>query len=187
MKILVQIAALFMFFVSPGSFCAAQVISGPSGPVAVKADRSVGRAQISYNKGRNETLVRTTPLRIQSVKPLDLIMQAQFNVSGEKVVEPKSVFLTFSILTRDKAYADRRAFRVYLDGEQVYFARARLISANQDFVGVTYINLSQELPYNIFLRIIAATKIKVQLGETEFELGKSELEALKDVKKAVQV
>jgi hypothetical protein len=143
----------------------------------------VGKAEVSYNDSRNETTVQTVPLRIES--PLNVILQARFRITGKEIVEPRSVVLAFSILSKDDTYANDRAVKLYLEGEEILSATATLVSAQPDSRGVWLVRISQELPYDLFVKLASGKNVRIKLGPSEFGLSKDLLEALRDVKKSV--
>jgi hypothetical protein len=46
--------------------------------------------------------------------------------------------------------------------------------------------VEQDIPYDLFLRIIAAKSVRLQAGPTQFELRNRDLSAFRDVTRAIE-
>jgi hypothetical protein len=86
---------------------------------------------------------------------------------------------------KDDTYAKNRVLKFYLEGEEILSATASLVTARPDSRGVRLVRISQELPYDLFVKVGAGKNVRIKLGPSEFGLSKDLLEALHDVKKSV--
>ena len=147
--------------------------------------KEVGSVQVVYNARTDKTIVQTQFLQVQGDWRHGILMQASFDSPGKIVVKPSQVTLTFSSAADTRVYADNRQLKISFDGEQTLSDVARYERGHTN--GAVYlITVKQDIPYDLFLRIGRAKRVKIQIGPTEFELRNSDLSALRDVARPIE-
>jgi hypothetical protein len=153
--------------------------------VAPESIKEVGKAQALYDWERNRTMVMISPLEVHNAEGNNIRMRAGFILSGKGIAKPPNITLTFFSYASERTYADDRALKIFLDGKEVLSSVAHYLSGNKD--GKVYvITVTQEIPYEMFLRLINSKSIKMRIGPTEFELKQSDIEALRDLNKIIE-
>ena len=147
--------------------------------------KEVGKAQAVYDERGDATIVQTRYLQVQGDWRNGILLRASFRSQGKNISKPSFVTFTFSSMAGDRTYADQRELKISLDGRPALSGVAQYVSGYTD--GVVYsITVKQDIPYDLFLEIVSAKGVKIQLGPTEFELKESDVDALRDVRRAVE-
>jgi hypothetical protein len=157
----------------------------PSPMVKLPIIKEVGRAQVVYNERTDKTIVQSPFLQVQGNWRNGILLQASFASPGKQIARPSFVTFTFSSAASDRTYADNRELIIVLDGKQALSDTGHYERGNTN--GEVYlISVTQDVPYNLFLKIVAAEHVKVRIGPTEFDLKEIDLDALRDVKRAIE-
>lgn len=146
--------------------------------------KEVGKAQVVYNERTDKTIVQSPFLRVQGTWSNGILLRASFASPGKNVAKPSYVTLTFSTAAGDRTYADNRELKIFVNDKQALSDTARYESGNTN--GEIYlISVKEDVTYDLFLKIAGAKNVKIKIGPTEFEMKESDLDALRDVKRAI--
>jgi hypothetical protein len=162
-----------------------EISTNPPAPmVKLPVVKEVGKAQVVYNERTDKTIVQSPFLQVQGNWRNGILLRASFASSGKNIAKPSFITFTFSSAAGDRTYADNRKLKICLDGNQAFSDTARYEYGNTN--GQVYlISVKQDVPYDLFLKIAGAKSVRMQIGPTEFELKESDLDALRDVKRAI--
>ena len=190
MNILVKISTGLCLLVLSSSLCVAQekveISTNPPAPMPqLPVIREVGKAKVLYNERGDKTIIQTSPIQVQGDWRNGIRLRVGFEVSGKEIVKPSHVTLSFFSAASDRTYADNRALKILIDGKEALSGEAHYKSGNTNGE-VFLITVTQEIPYEMFLRIIKSKSVKMQIGPTEFELKEGDLEALKDLQRVIE-
>jgi hypothetical protein len=108
-------------------------------------------------------------------------MQAYFTYPGKTPQAPPSVVMTFvSLKHAQRYYQKERNLSFVADGTQLEIGEAQMVQfqAMQDNVLKEIVAI--EVPFDKLKTIASASKVKMKLGQTEWELKKKQLKALRD-------
>jgi hypothetical protein len=151
-------------------------------PMTMRNVRGSIEAQI-INEGKK---TETIPSEV-------LWMTAYFVSPGKVLVKPRFVVIGFRSWTLDKTkYASDHTLIIDFDGSSINLGPMevveRRIDPNMELHSNQYFleSLELPLPYETFLRITKADKVKMTLGGTEFQLGNEHLEAFRDLISGVE-
>lgn len=148
--------------------------------------KEVGRAKVTFDGYKNEAVARTPFLSVYGKRLLDGIsISARFASQGKKVTKPESIILRFTTSAKDRTYIDNRAIRIFSGKKQVLDSTGKLVSTINK-VAPIYATVEQEIPYELFVKLSKSKKIKMQVGPTEFDLSKSDIEAFRDLLKTIE-
>ena len=189
MNILVRISARLCMLALFSAFCVAQekveISTDPPAPMPQwPVVKEVGKAKVLYNERGNKTVIQTSPLQVQGDWRNGIRLRAGFEVSGKEIAKPSNVTLSFFSAANDRTYADNRALKILIDGKEALSSVAHYKSGNTNGE-VFLITVTQDIPYEMFLRLINSKSVKMWIGPTEFELKESDLEALKDLQRII--
>ena len=189
MNILARISACLCLLVLFPAFCVAQekieISTDPPAPAPQwPVVRQVGKAKVLYDERGDKTVVQTSPLQVQGDWRNGIRLRAGFEVSGKEVAKPSKVTLSFSSAASDRTYADNRSLKILIDGKEALSGVARYKSGNTNDE-VFLITVTQDIPYEVFLRLINSKSVKMRIGPAEFELKDGDLEALRDLHRII--
>lgn len=147
--------------------------------------KSVGEAKVRYD-GKQST-AEVGPLTVRGVSNTSgsILLTAWFASPGESVIAPTSVTLRFHTFSAKRTYINDRSLKIYVDGQELLSAETKLDDAHQYPSGGISVDLSHSMPYELFLRVAEAKKVKMKLGPTGFELKEDALAALRDLPKTI--
>ena len=147
--------------------------------------KELGKAKAMYNQRADKLITQTAPIPVWGDRRRNIGLQAEFVSSGKKLVKPSSITLRFFSHASDRTYADNRAVTIKLDGSEVLSETAHYEEGNTNGE-IFLISVTQEVSYEMFSKILAAKKVEIKIGPTEFELNESGREALRDLKKLIE-
>ena len=190
MNVLFRISSCLCLLAIFSTICVAQekveISTDPPAPMPRwPVIKEVGKAKVLYNERGNKTVVQTAPLQVQGDWRNGIRLRAGFEVTGKEVAKPSDVTLSFFSAASDRTYADNRALKILIDGKEAVSSVAHYKSGNTNGE-VFLITVTQDIPYEMFLRLINAKSVKMRVGPTEFELKDSDLEALKDLQRILE-
>ena len=139
-------------------------------------------------RGSIEASIINEGKKTETIPSEVLWMTAYFISPGKVLVKPPFVVIGFRSWTMDQTkYAVDRTLMIDLDGSVMTLGPMEVVErridpdmelhSNQYFVE----SLELPLPYETFLRITNAGKVKMTLGGTEFQLTNEHLEAFRDL------
>jgi hypothetical protein len=171
-------------------YCSAQkkiVISEDPPPALLNLPvvKEVGEAKVLYNERTDKTIIETAPTEVYGDSNNGVRLRAKFEVSGRTVAKPSEVTLVFYSIAPKRTYADNRALKISIDGKETFSGTARYESGNTNG-SIFVITVSQNISYEMYLRLINSKSVKMQIGPAQFELKESNLDALKDLKRVIE-
>lgn len=163
-----------------------EISTDPPAPmVYLPVVKEVGKAQVVYNEHIDKTIVQTPFLRVHGDWQNGILLRASFASPGKNVAKPSFVTLTLSTAASNRKYADNRELKIFLNGKQALSDTARFDLGHTDGK-IFVISLKEDVPYDLFLSIVGAKTVKIKIGPTEFEMKESDLDALRDVRRAIE-
>ena len=151
---------------------------------------------VKYEKSKDETVVQLNPMLVSDEEYFasaylltvhNLFMQAYFTYPGKTASAPASVTMAFVSLKHGKRYYQKeRNLSFTVDGTLLEIGEAQLIQFQAMQDNVLKEILAITVPYDKFLRLSAAKKVKMKLGETEWDLKKKHLKAFSDLARRAQ-
>jgi hypothetical protein len=147
--------------------------------------KEIGKAKAMYNERGEKLIVQTTPFQVSGDWENGVRLQAGFISSGKNITKPPAITLTFHSVANDRTYADNRAVSITLDGSKILSETARYDHGNTNG-RIFLISVTQDIGYDMFLKILAAKKVQIQIGPAEFELKESDRIVLEDLKKLIE-
>ena len=190
MSVFIRSSLCAVTLVLSAAICIAQekieISTDPPAPmIYLPVVKEVGKAQVVYNERANTTFVQSPFLRVQGDWQNGILLRASFASPGKNVAKPSFVTLTLSTAASNRKYADNRELKIFLDGKQALSDTARYESGNTN--GEIYlISVKEDVPYDLFLTIVGAKIVTIKIGPTEFEMKESDLDALRDVRRAIE-
>ena len=189
MSILDRISACLCLLVLFPALCTAQekveISTDPPAPAPQwPVVKEVGKAKVLYNERGDKTVVQNAPLEVLGDWRNGIRLRAGFEVSGKEIARPSGMTLSFSSAAGDRTYADNRALKILIDGKEALSGVARYESGNTNGE-VFLITVTQDIPYEMFLRLINSKSVKMRIGPSEFELKEGDLEALRDLQRVI--
>lgn len=140
----------------------------------------------TYDKTKDETLVRLDRMSIseEGVEPTTLknrlLMTVFFTYPGKVPSAPQSVIVAFLSIGKGAVYSKDRNLTFYANQERLDVGAMDLIE--RQVLGYQNIReiLSLPMTYEMFLRIVKAQRVRLELGTTIWNLSENQLEALRD-------
>ena len=122
-----------------------------------------------------------------------LLLSPSFNTQALSPERPRTVHMFFTAFSHEQYYDRDTRFVITADGEELwrYGRRAAgdetppngkaLHSAALDERGQVFETLSHEIPYDLFVRIVGARRVTLELGPERVELTSEQMAALLDM------
>jgi hypothetical protein len=178
-----------LFLVSGSSIIAQQKIEistdPPAAAISLPVVKQVGKAKVMYSERKDETISQTAFLLVSGESLDGIMIQAGFTSAGKKPVTPKVIMLRISPAAKDRTYVDDRTFKLLLNGKEMLSGTTRFLSANTDG-RIVVASLAQDISYELFADISRAHKVRMQVGQTTFDLKDSDLAAFRDLLKCIE-
>src|SRR5437588_1181681 len=138
--------------------------------------------------GSIEAQIMSEGKKTETIPGEVLSMTAYFVSPGKTAVKPRSVVLGFRSWTMDKTkYDNDRTLVIDFDASSINLGAMELLERrldpNMELSNHRYFveSLEMPLPYETFLRITNAAKVKLTLAGTELSLRSEHLEAFRDL------
>jgi hypothetical protein len=155
--------------------------------------RTQGTVTASYNSTSNETNVYlNNNLQVYGNDRNGIMLFPHFvipgdNVSAPKVVIPKSVLLDFSTYSDKRMFPNNPKLIISVDEQKIFSGNAKttkVLGSDAE----TSVNefLSQEVTYAQFVQLTNGSDVRFTLGAKEFKLTRSQLEALRAMRRCVE-
>lgn len=165
-------------------------------PPAKRKFKYDGKIETTYDPARDQSMVffKLIPIK-QLEEPKDMHevqfsdermeLTAYFAYPGQTLITPKWVTIGFLSYTENpQKYKDHR-LSVKVDGQWVELGTMKVLSkvTYERRIRLPLVQQTSELPvpYQQFLLLANAKKVKVKLGSEEFDLEKKHLEAIRDL------
>jgi hypothetical protein len=147
--------------------------------------KELGKAKAMYNERADKLIVQISPIQVSGDWQDNVWLQAGFISSGKKITKPPAITLKFHSVANDRTYADNRAVSIMMDDSKILSETARYDHGNTNG-SIFLISLTQDVSYEIFLKMVAAQKVQMQIGPTKFELKANGRQALEDLKNLIE-
>jgi hypothetical protein len=196
MKTLIQILVVAVLILASMEVNFAQGEKAPSPIRPQHIDLPKETISIKYEKAKDETVVQMNPMLVSEDEYFasaylltvhNLIMQGYFTYPGKAPKAPSSVYITFlSLKHAERFYQKDRHLSFIVDGSRLEIGEAQLIQFQAMGDNVLKEVLAIEIPYEKFMSLVNAKKVKMILGPTEWELKKNHLKAFHDFASRMQ-
>ena len=122
-----------------------------------------------------------------------LLLSPSFSTQALSPERPRTVLFHFSAFSHEQFYDRDSRFVITADGEELwrYGRRApgdetpptgkALHSAALDDKGQVFESLGHEIPYDLFVRIVGARRVALELGPERVEFTREQMAALRDM------
>jgi len=169
-------------------------------------------AKSFYDSQTNVTTSQSEYLPNRKIVSAEFSMVAYFKEYGKKVSTPENISLRLALISEEDSFSKDLTFKIFLDGKAVfsknsqfeYAEEAELEKPEMDGVkygkkseeedkpdktstvqNAKYTALIQEIPYELFIKICESKKVRLQVGQTQFNLNKSDLDSFRDLQKLI--
>jgi len=159
-----------------------------------------GKIVSTYDKAKDQTLVLIQLMPVKSVEeprtgidpdpigktPESLGISFYFTYPGQTLVTPR--FVGFGVLYEalDPQKYESHLLSTKIDGQRVDFGKMvmqheKMVHYRGTYKPYTNRILELNISYENFLRLANAKKVKMKLGDYDFDLSKDQLEAIRDL------
>ncbi|HJQ32619.1 MAG TPA: hypothetical protein VJ866_10585 [Pyrinomonadaceae bacterium] len=165
------------------------VIISSSPPDVATEVRQVGNATINYYGTKDETMVFVELPQVYEYQQLPLELFCHFNVAGKKVVRPESVLVQLSWDTL--TFRIRKGMRLFRRGDISIEADGRRFNFKAEqacdtgWVESCDMTLAH-MDFASFEQIVNSKRVKVRVEPHTFELSETQLDALRDMLRAIE-
>ena len=147
----------------------------------------IGKTKVIYYPQTDSTLSQTDYLTIQTTAFSSLTMQASFETHGKRVHAPKNISLRIVLSSTDKRYITDKTFKIYAGAQTLFSKESSLDTTGDDDAGDFVVTtITQEIPYELFVRMSKAEKVRAQIGPSLVELKEGDVEAFRDLLKTIK-
>jgi len=185
MKLLLKLSIIFAFIFGCITVISAQGPPPPPPPPPAKPTKTIGKADIFEFK--NKKTASATFLNRKSKE----IMRMTYEVSVDKVGgKPDGMTLIFqSFSDNGYKYKNNRKVYVIINDKSELRGEAQMVMAScspKKEMECYEVLFSPLLPFSDFEAILKNDNVKIQFGETVFEITAEEKEGLKDLQKTLE-
>jgi hypothetical protein len=160
-----------------------------------------GKIVSTYDKNEDKTIVliqlmpvkdvedprnilEDTPAKPRQRDRLDFTMF--FAYPGEKLVTPQYVSIGFAYLAFEPQRYEGHVLTAKVDGQRINLGKMGVLTTQEVIIPNFYKRYTRRvlelvIPYEQFLQIANAKKVKMKIGDFEFALSKDHLEAVRDL------
>ncbi len=198
MKFLIKLLHASILLCLCATFGLAQ---GALTPPAKRNFKYAGKIVSTYDKSKDKTIVLIQLMDVEDVedprpvwedtpsKPRQqdrLGLTMFFGYPGEKLATPQYVSIGFTYIALEPQQYGDHLLSAKIDGERITLGKMQVLGTQEVIVRTAYKRYTRRalelvIPYEQFLRLANAKKVKMKLGETEFDLSKDHLEAVRDL------
>ena len=182
LKILLAAAVIVALNASLAPALAQQ--SAPPPPSSASPDKRIGKAEVFYVAGENATMVNVPNLNVWGSNLNKLVLSAAFKVAGKKVVKPGDVYFSFVSVSKKKKFSGNEKLEVRAGNKNLQFGQMRHTSPPSPG-NVVIEQMEFKVPYSSFLELTGSDDVAMRLGEIEFSMPRGQIEALRDLSRAV--
>ena len=116
----------------------------------------------------------------------ELKLTVFFSYPGQTLTTPKYVSIGFLYLALEPQQYENHNLKAKIDGQWVELGKMDVLGTMEVSVRTAYKRYTRRLlemtiPYEQFLQLANAKKVKMKLGGVEFDLTKDHLEAIRDL------
>ncbi len=170
-------------------------------PPAKRNFKYAGKIVSTYDKNKDKTIVLIQLMDVEDVEdprpvgedtPSNPRQQDRlgftmfFDYPGEKLATPQYVSIGFTYLALEPRQYGDHLLAAKVDGERITLGKMQVLGTQEVIVRTAYKRYTRRalelvIPYEQFLRLANAKKVKLKLGDIEFDLSKDHLEAVRDL------
>jgi hypothetical protein len=160
-----------------------------------------GKIVSTYDKAKDQTLVLIQLMDVKDVEDPRPVTEDSFDkprshdrlgftmffaYPGETLATPRYVSIGFSYMALDPQRYKDHVLTAKIDGERITLGKMEVLRTQEVIVRTAYKRYTRRalelvIPYEQFLRLANARKVKMKLGDQEFDLSKDHLEAVRDL------
>jgi hypothetical protein len=174
------------------ALCPAQSVEAtPAQSLAVRPDKIVGQAKVFYSKEVEEVEVQTSLSLYDERKDgkLDAMgLGASYRVLGRKIVAPQRVWLEFSTNTYELKFAtpEGRRLTIIVDARDIDGAEMRKIETFKTPQGSSIEIVALSIDFETFKLMAKGSKVRLRVGQREFDLKDAQVDAFRDMLKVIE-
>jgi hypothetical protein len=146
------------------------------------------RFETTYDNVKNRTTVRMLPVKISGEKDkyYSLHMSPSFSYPGQSAAAPSIVDFALQTVVKGRLRTDLYVVFV-IDGEAVFLSSNRW-AVKRPIPGRVWMGerLVFRMPYETLLKIAGAKKLEIKMDAVRFEVGETELQAIRDFAKRIK-
>lgn len=174
-----------------GSSCYSQQPPPPPPPAPAKPVKTIGKAEVYYVKSTDKTEVQTHQLIYDNKidgKLDSLTLQARFKVDGQKIVVPNRVLFEFVTQTYEPKFVnpDDRRLTIYVDGNELGSGEMKVVNTIKWPQGNSTEWIGTAFDFATFSRIAKSSKVIMHIGKINVDFTDAQLEALRDMLRAIE-
>jgi hypothetical protein len=158
-----------------------------AGEFAVQEPAQQPRIEKTYDSEKDKTTVRLTPFKISGEKAqyISLHGSPSFSYPGTMLVRPALIDFELQTVVRGRLRTDLYVLFV-IDGEKVFMSSSRW-AVKRPIPGRVWVGerLVFRMPYETLMKMAAAKSVQIKMDAVVFELGESQLQAIRDFAKQV--
>ncbi|MDQ3743561.1 MAG: hypothetical protein M3444_04175 [Acidobacteriota bacterium] len=147
------------------------------------------KIETKYDRFSNSTDVQmehTEVYHVHGSRPQKISMTVLFTYPGETPAKPGSVTIAFNSWAPEWKYLRYRDLTILADGRKAGPVTMELINTRIERDGTVTETLSTTMVTDVFLFMVNASSVEMQLGDAEFTLKPEHLEALRDLASRMQ-
>lgn len=147
------------------------------------------KIETKYDKFSNTTGVEIEPIEVYHARrgrPQKIWMTVLFSYQDETPAKPDSVIIAFNSWSSEWKYLDYRDLTILADGRKAGPVKMELAQTRIERDGTVTEILSTTMATDVFLFMVNAGSVEMQLGDAEFTLKPEHLEALRDFASRMQ-
>jgi len=174
-RLMIGLALLIMQFTAVRTMGQTVVGVVPQGPALI---------QSVYDDKKDTTTIRISPMQISGTrdKYRSLHMSPSFSFAGSRLREPPSI-IDFELQTVVKGRLNSDLYVVFIiDGEKIFLGSNRW-AIKRPVPGRVWVGerLVFRMPYETFLKVTKAREFQIRFGATEFPVGETQKQALREL------
>lgn len=147
------------------------------------------KIETKYDKFSDSTDVQMTHTEVFSVhggRAQKIYMTVLFSYSGTTPAKPDRVTIAFNSTSPEWKYLRYRDLTILADGKKAGPVKMELANTRIERDGTVTETLSMWMATDVFLFMVNAGNVEMQLGDAEFTLKPEHLEALRDFASRMQ-
>jgi hypothetical protein len=184
-----------------GLFSLSGLAQGALTPPAKRNFKYDGKIVSTYDKEKDRTIVLIQLMDVKDVEDPRPVWEDSptkprqqdklgftmfFDYPGTTLATPKFVSVGFTYLALEPGQYGDHTLTAKVDGERITLGKMQVLRTQEVIVRTAYKRYTRRalelvIPYEQFLRLANAKKVKMKLGNTDFDLSKDHLEAVRDL------
>ena len=195
---------LVKLLIAPILLCACETIGLAQSALTPPPKRDYkydGKIVSAYDKVKDQTTVLIQLMPVKDVEdPRDILDDTPskprrkdrldftifFAYPGEQLKTPQYVSIGFAYLAFEPQRYEGHVLTAKIDGQRITLGKMEVLRTQEIIVQYAYKRYTRRvlelvIPYEQFLQIATAKKVKMKIGDMEFGLSRDHLEAVRDL------